>query len=866
MVQIKFLLTAFAVATLAACGGGGGGSAASPVVSVSGIATKGLINKGNIEVLLVDASGSLTSFKKYEAITDAGGNYVINDVPAGSTVVLKVTATPGTTTLIDEATGTTIDAPSDLLMQSGLKLSETAGATNSAVIDVFSNMAVEQVKQNGGVYTSAKLEAANAAVGNQFGVNMSETPVFSADGTKVQNNRAAKLAQVAEVIKDSAAATALGCTGTDVSIRTSCVVKSVADSFANKSVALDTVISKFNDKQATVESKVDTTVTLTLAKAKTKAEIEGTTTASTSSETTSATATTTSTSTSTSTASTPSSTTNNTSSTSATSGSSTSTSTPETPAVPVALTDVEQAQKFFKDLRADLLTFKDSSNATNPSLVSMLDKIQADVQSRSKLLNGQDIEPIILASKIAGFLDDMKYSGRKPTNPTATGAFLIDYIDNVAIYCSAYVNESDALASPPKALTQTEINANADWNILACRNPKRSYNAVVDNSTNSVTARFFMGHVIFMKKSMSDTYDVNSITRKVYEKRVDSQSAWVADTNVMSMDSRPAAYKASPTYSNMAKAKVSVVKTDIASGYYKNVIKYNFSGDLSPSLIQNSQFSTYQAMYSFSDTNDITAVEFVAENTDTSSLSGISTSKKLSFSGSLAYKDKNLKTTSKVELLPGTLMNVVNAVDQDKGYDSQILKIKATTYDGSENLMSTIQGEFAITDYKKKVFSGNTYYDPTKINFTGTFKYQGIGSAVLDVTAEAKNYADYNPNLTETSTNIAKAKFTVNGTVLLDQKTPLNVNVVAVKEKIDERTLTLTYNASQDPTFWTLTATRNLLDTSKNTFTWSNSYGLTMTVKGGDTSAELKKNGATVGIYSQADNKITYSNGLFEKF
>ncbi len=271
-------------------------------------------------------------------------------------------------------------------------------------------------------------------------------------------------------------------------------------------------------------------------------------------------------------------------------------------------------------------------------------------------------------------------------------------------------------------------------------------------------------------------------------------------------------------------------------------------------------------MYSFSDANDITAVEFIAENTNTSSTTGISTSRKLTFSGSLAYKDKNLKTTSKVELLPGSLMTGVGKIDQYTEYDSQLLKLKATTYDNSENLMSTIQGEFAITDYKKKVFSGITFYDPTKINFTGTFKYQGIGSAVLDVIAEATNYTAYNPTIVESASNVAKAKFTVTGKVSLDNKTPLSVNVVAVKDKIEENKLTLTYNASQDPTFWTLEATRNMLDSSKNTITWSNGYGLSMTVKSGDTSIDLTKNSAVVGKYSRSDNKITYNNGAFEKF
>jgi hypothetical protein len=330
------------------------------------------------------------------------------------------------------------------------------------------------------------------------------------------------------------------------------------------------------------------------------------------------------------------------------------------------------------------------------------------------------------------------------------------------------VNEADALASPPKPLTPNEINANTAWNILACRNPKRSYNASFDSS-NFAIGRFFMGHVVFMKKSNSDTYDVNSITRTVYEKRPDAQSAWSADTSVMPMDARPVGYKAIPTYNAMAKAKISVVKTDTTMGYSanRNVTKFTFSGDVSPALIQNSSYRGYQDMYSFSDANDITAVEFIAENTNTSSTTGISTSRKLTFSGSLAYKDKNLKTTSKVELLPGSLMTGVGKIDQYTEYDSQLLKLKATTYDSAEALLSTIQGEFAITDYKKKVFSGITFYDPTKINFTGTFKYQGIGSAVLDVIAEATNYTAYNPTIVESASNVAKAKFTVTGKVSL---------------------------------------------------------------------------------------------------
>jgi hypothetical protein len=869
MIKVKFLLTALAVGALAACGGGGGGSTGSPLVSISGVATKGLINKGNVELFLVDAAGTATLYKTYLGITGSDGAFTITDIPAGSTVLLKVTATPGSTTMIDEATGTSIDAPSDLKVQSVLKVASTAGATNTTTVDTFSNIGVEKATAQGGL-SQTNIDAANTYVSAQFQVDLTEVPKFSSDGKSVVNNRAAKSAQIAEVIKDSQAASTLGCTATSISDRTSCVVNAFATAVVAGNASVDSVVAQFNSKQATVEAKADKSATLTLASAKTSAEVatflssptstsSGSSTASSGSSSSSTTSSGSGSSTSTASSGSSSSSTTSSGSSSSTStassgGSSSSTLGGGSTTVPT-LTDAQEAHKFFDAVRTDLLSFKNTADSSSPSLLNLVQKIKDDVATKDKLVNGRDIETVVIASKMAGFLDDLRYT---PTINSAlistTGNVRIGSIDGVSIYCSLYA-DIDTLKNK-QSLTSTQITNGSAWAYLACRNPKNIY-----TFDSPALHRITYGSTVFMQKPASgDEYTLSSLSRIEYESRTSTSVAWSRDTTKPVPIYRPASFTGD--IATLPKATITINKPTTSIGYTKNVNSYTFSGDIAASVIFNPNFvGSYETMYVFPKSLDTANVSFKATLDDTAIASGIVGSYKVNLSGLMIYKDANSVKFSSVELLDGTAITGVNGGNTNSGYDSQTLKVKVSTY-ASDKLTSSVQADINIDKYKTSKVTSE--YAPTLVSIKGTFSYADIGSASIEAIAEPLDFVTFDPSQPQSSSNLNRQKGTINGTLKLAGKSEINITLTA-NAKFDLDTFTLNYNTSGTPTFWTLTGTRNPLDSTKNTATWSNSGGLKMTIDNKST-ATLTKNDVTIGTYSKEQNKISYIDGTFESF
>jgi hypothetical protein len=224
---VRHTLALVALAALAACGGGGGSDSPSTSgttaaqVTVQGVAAKGLLQKAKVEVLQVNANGSTTLLK--EGTTDDKGGYSLTGIPAGTAVVVRVSAVAGTK-MVDEATGDTLDAPVGFVMRAATVTQE--GGTNALQITPFSEMAVAKAEASGGL-SANNIEAANADVRTYLGFDvLAEKPEFS--GTNPQNKAALAVAAISQLANTPVAASGLGCADTKQEDRVKCVVGKMA--------------------------------------------------------------------------------------------------------------------------------------------------------------------------------------------------------------------------------------------------------------------------------------------------------------------------------------------------------------------------------------------------------------------------------------------------------------------------------------------------------------------------------------------------------------------------------------------------------------------------------------------------------------
>jgi len=193
-------LSMAALLALVACGGGGGGSAST--VSVSGVASKGLLR--NAVVTAYAVSAGVKGAALANTTTDANGSYTLTGLPPGALVLVEVTPkADGSTTMLDEATDLVVPVPaaSNFALRAAVNLD--GSGTTSAQITPFSEMAVALAASKGGL-TPDVVTAANTTVSNFAGVQiLTASPAFSqVNGETVAANEAAvKLAAVSELAK-----------------------------------------------------------------------------------------------------------------------------------------------------------------------------------------------------------------------------------------------------------------------------------------------------------------------------------------------------------------------------------------------------------------------------------------------------------------------------------------------------------------------------------------------------------------------------------------------------------------------------------------------------------------------------------------
>lgn len=164
MKSLLGLFLSFIALVIVGCGGGGGGG---PTSTVAGIASKGPINGGTVQIFAiqngVQATTPLTTTPA-TVTTGPDGSYTANVSYTGPALVV---ITGGS--YVDEATGATITLSSPLRAA----LPNVTG-TVSANVTPFTELAVLEALGLGGLST-ANITSANAAISNMIGVDILAT-------------------------------------------------------------------------------------------------------------------------------------------------------------------------------------------------------------------------------------------------------------------------------------------------------------------------------------------------------------------------------------------------------------------------------------------------------------------------------------------------------------------------------------------------------------------------------------------------------------------------------------------------------------------------------------------------------------------
>lgn len=235
---------------LTACGGDGGGGGgsddgtpppATTAVSVSGVAAKGLLANADVGVYAVQADGRVASTALKTTTTGTDGRYALSfDAEAGTPLVVVVSArADGTTTHVDEATGTTQVLPAGFQLRALLPAVGAGGSvTASANITPFSELAVAAAAKAGGGLTAANIRQATSTVVQLLGFDPAAVAPKPAAAATTPDEQ--KLAVLLTAVSELARAGALGCTTGDAGAKTACIVHTLGAAARADSLALAT--------------------------------------------------------------------------------------------------------------------------------------------------------------------------------------------------------------------------------------------------------------------------------------------------------------------------------------------------------------------------------------------------------------------------------------------------------------------------------------------------------------------------------------------------------------------------------------------------------------------------------------------------
>ena len=191
-----FLISAAAL--MSACGGGGGSSSSSTTTTTTeGFAAKGIIQKAKVLVCRISGGSVEADTKCSTGTTADDGSYSVS-LTDGWTgpVVVKIMPVTGVSKMLDETTGGYVD----FSVTEGLR-AVVASAGTTTHVTPFSEIAASAAIDNaaaGSIDTTA-VNAANAMVQSNFGIDLSTKPVVDLKASSTDSDAMGK--QIAMVQK-----------------------------------------------------------------------------------------------------------------------------------------------------------------------------------------------------------------------------------------------------------------------------------------------------------------------------------------------------------------------------------------------------------------------------------------------------------------------------------------------------------------------------------------------------------------------------------------------------------------------------------------------------------------------------------------
>lgn len=245
--------------SLVACGGGGGGASVTPapVVTISGVAAKGLIKNGVVQIYTTDSNGNISEKPIATTKTDGNGAYLLS-IPAQSSAVLA-TVTPA----LDNTTQVANDlnpSEADSSLPADFKMSAVVGsaASDTAMsINPYSDLAVKSAIQDG------KLLSNYANITNQYVKTYllnGTDPVATRPSLSTKSNNPNELNMTAALLGVAVAAENDNICKSYVTVgeRYNCIIARVSTAI---SINSDTTVTVTNSQALTNLSTARTTLT-----------------------------------------------------------------------------------------------------------------------------------------------------------------------------------------------------------------------------------------------------------------------------------------------------------------------------------------------------------------------------------------------------------------------------------------------------------------------------------------------------------------------------------------------------------------------------------------------------------------------------
>ncbi len=238
----KLTLACALTGALVACGGSSnntvdsGGGDSGTTRTLAGVAAKGLIKNGIVEVFSYDAAGKKSALPLVTVRTSTiDGSYSVDLGNNIGLFTIEVRADVATT-MADEVSHRDIPMPTDLILRSLVQLDNKAGAAIKGYVTPFTDMLVTAAESAGGL-TTANVAAAQTGVFKMLGFDPLSTKPINADSAAAtaatdpaEQLQSLALAAISRLASDGG----LGCAQATISEKIKCVVDTTTGSASLK--------------------------------------------------------------------------------------------------------------------------------------------------------------------------------------------------------------------------------------------------------------------------------------------------------------------------------------------------------------------------------------------------------------------------------------------------------------------------------------------------------------------------------------------------------------------------------------------------------------------------------------------------------